>query len=203
MPLFTLGYSHPIEFMLPDGIDMKVDKQTHIVLTGYDKQVLGQVAANMRSRCGNLIPYKNKGVRYTGEVLRKKVGKTGASEERSKRWLTKVSKNETRGPAYISASGKRLIGTYRAAAARRYSGRSNHTYAQVIDDSKGATVVSASTSGSKAGGNVEAARKIGAEVAQKAIERGIKRVVFDRGGYIYHGRVKALADAAREAGLEF
>jgi large subunit ribosomal protein L18 len=78
-----------------------------------------------------------------------------------------------------------------------------HTYAQVIDDSKGVTLVAASTAGSKSGGNVEAAKKIGAEVAQKAIEHGIKKVVFDRGGYIYHGRVKALADAAREAGLEF
>ncbi len=76
--LFTLGYSHPIEFLLPDGVDMKVDKQTHIVLTGYDKQVLGQVAANMRA-LRKPDPYKNKGVRYTGEVLRKKVGKTGAS----------------------------------------------------------------------------------------------------------------------------
>ena len=78
-----------------------------------------------------------------------------------------------------------------------------HTYAQVIDDSKGTTLVAASTAGSKTGGNVEAAKRIGTEVAQKAIEHGIKRVVFDRGGYIYHGRVKALADAAREAGLEF
>jgi large subunit ribosomal protein L6 len=74
---FTLGYSHPIEFLLPDGIDMKVDKQTHIVLTGHDKQLLGQVAANMRA-LRPPDPYKNKGVRYTGEALRKKVGKTGS-----------------------------------------------------------------------------------------------------------------------------
>src|SRR5215469_12315814 len=74
---FTLGYSHPIEFLLPDGVDMKVDKQTHLVLTGHDKQLLGQVAANMRA-LRPPDPYKNKGVRYTGETLRKKVGKTGA-----------------------------------------------------------------------------------------------------------------------------
>jgi large subunit ribosomal protein L6 len=74
---FTLGYSHPIEFMLPDGVDMKVDKQTHIVLSGHDKQLLGQVAANMRA-LRPPDPYKNKGVRYTGETLRKKVGKTGS-----------------------------------------------------------------------------------------------------------------------------
>jgi large subunit ribosomal protein L6 len=74
---FTLGYSHPIEYMLPEGVDMKVDKQTHIVLTSFDKQLIGQVAANMRA-LRKPDPYKNKGVRYTGEVLRKKVGKTGA-----------------------------------------------------------------------------------------------------------------------------
>ncbi len=81
-----------------------------------------------------------------------------------------------------------------------------HIYAQVIDDSKGVTVVAASTSekGSKGtGGNVAAAREIGKRVAERAKERGITKVVFDRGGYLYHGRVKALADAAREAGLEF
>lgn len=75
---FTLGYSHSIEFYLPDGIDMKIDKQTHLVLTGSDRQLLGQVAANMRA-LRPPDPYKNKGVRYTGESLRKKVGKTGAS----------------------------------------------------------------------------------------------------------------------------
>ena len=74
---FTLGYSHPIEVLLPDGVDMKIDKQTHLVLTGYDRQLLGQVAANIRA-LRKPDPYKNKGVRYTGEVLRKKVGKTGA-----------------------------------------------------------------------------------------------------------------------------
>ena len=74
---FTLGYSHPIEFLLPDGIDMKIDKQTHLVLTGHDRQLLGQVAADMRA-LRPPDPYKNKGVRYTGESLRKKVGKTGA-----------------------------------------------------------------------------------------------------------------------------
>ncbi len=74
---FTLGYSHPIELLLPDGVDVKIDKLTHLVLTGYDKQMVGQVAANMRA-LRPPDPYKNKGVRYTGEALRKKVGKTGA-----------------------------------------------------------------------------------------------------------------------------
>ena len=74
---FTLGYSHPIELLLPDGVDLKIDKQTHLVLTGYDKQMVGQVAANIRA-LRPPDPYKQKGVRYTGEVLRKKAGKTGA-----------------------------------------------------------------------------------------------------------------------------
>jgi large subunit ribosomal protein L6 len=77
---FNLGYSHPIEVLLPDGVDMKVDKQTHLVLTGYDRQLLGQVAANIRA-LRKPDPYKNKGIRYTGEALRKKVGKTGASSK--------------------------------------------------------------------------------------------------------------------------
>jgi large subunit ribosomal protein L6 len=75
---FTLGYSHPIEVLLPDGVDLKIDKQTHLTLTSFDKQLLGQVAANIRA-LRKPDPYKNKGIRYTGEVLRKKVGKTGAS----------------------------------------------------------------------------------------------------------------------------
>jgi large subunit ribosomal protein L18 len=81
----------------------------------------------------------------------------------------------------------------------------NHIYAQVIDDQKGETLVSASTLALKVktGGNVAAAKETGKAVAELAVKQGIKKVVFDRGGYLYHGRIKALADAAREAGLEF
>ena len=81
----------------------------------------------------------------------------------------------------------------------------NHIYAQVIDDQKGETLVSASTLQLKlkSGGNVAAAKEIGKAVAEKAVAKGVKRVVFDRGGYLYHGRIKALADAAREGGLNF
>ena len=75
---FVLGYSHAIEVLLPEGVDLKVDKQTHLVLSSHDKQLLGQVAANIRA-LRKPDPYKNKGVRYTGEVLRKKVGKSGAT----------------------------------------------------------------------------------------------------------------------------
>ena len=81
----------------------------------------------------------------------------------------------------------------------------NHVYAQLIDDQKGETIAAASSLQLKlkSGGNVAAAKEIGKAIAEKAKEKGVKKVVFDRGGFLYHGRVKALADAAREAGLEF
>lgn len=84
----------------------------------------------------------------------------------------------------------------------------NHIYAQVIDDATHTTIASASTivkkgEDKKSGGNIAAAQEVGKLVAERAKEKGITKVVFDRGGYLYHGRVKALADAAREAGLEF
>ena len=74
---FALGYSHPVVFDIPTGIDVAIDKQTHITVTGVDRQLVGQVAANIRA-LRKPDPYKQKGVRYTGEVLKKKVGKTGA-----------------------------------------------------------------------------------------------------------------------------
>ncbi|TLS35503.1 50S ribosomal protein L18 [Pseudalkalibacillus caeni] len=84
---------------------------------------------------------------------------------------------------------------------------SKHIYAQLIDDVNGVTLASASTLDNgvevEQGGNVDAAQKVGEAIAQRAIDNGYKEVVFDRGGYLYHGRVKALAEAAREAGLKF
>jgi large subunit ribosomal protein L18 len=84
----------------------------------------------------------------------------------------------------------------------------NHIYAQVIDDASGKTLAAASTVAGKkgvkrTGGNIASAKEVGKSIAERAKEKGIKKVVFDRGGYLYHGRIKALADAAREAGLEF
>ncbi len=75
--IFALGYSHAVVFDIPAGIDVTIDKQTHITVTGVDRQLVGQVAANIR-RLRKPDPYKQKGVRYTGEVLKKKAGKTGA-----------------------------------------------------------------------------------------------------------------------------
>jgi large subunit ribosomal protein L6 len=75
--IFALGYAHAVVFDIPVGIDVTIDKQTHITVTGVDRQLVGQVAANIR-RLRKPDPYKQKGVRYTGEVLKKKAGKTGA-----------------------------------------------------------------------------------------------------------------------------
>ena len=75
--IFALGYAHAVVFDIPAGIDIVIDKQTHITVTGVDRQLVGQVAANIR-RLRKPDPYKQKGVRYTGEVLKKKAGKTGA-----------------------------------------------------------------------------------------------------------------------------
>ncbi len=84
-----------------------------------------------------------------------------------------------------------------------------HIYAQIIDDYSGKTIISASSIDKelkgkiKTGSNIEAAKTVGLLVAKRAVDKGIKNVVFDRGGYLYHGRIKALADAAREGGLKF
>ena len=118
--------------------------------------------------------------------------------------ITKTSKDQTRQKVH-SRIRKKVLGTAERPRLNVYRSV-NHIYAQVIDDAQGQTLVSASSvdkDGKTKGGNVAAAKAIGKLVAERAKEKGIKSVVFDRGGYQYHGRVKALADAAREAGLEF
>jgi large subunit ribosomal protein L18 len=120
--------------------------------------------------------------------------------------LTGISKNQKRGHIHDRIR-KKMQGTAERPRLNVYRSL-NHIYVQVIDDLHGATVVSASSAeGKKAdrktGGNVAAAKTVGKIIAERAKAKGVTKVVFDRGGYIYHGRVKALADAAREAGLQF
>ena len=120
--------------------------------------------------------------------------------------LTNASKNQTRSRVHDRIR-KRMVGTPERPRLNVYRSL-NHIYAQVIDDLHGKTLVSASTvEGAKAskrpGGNVASAKEIGKRIAERAKEKGIAKVVFDRGGYLYHGRIKALADAARAAGLQF
>ncbi|MBE3569035.1 MAG: 50S ribosomal protein L18 [Bacillales bacterium] len=119
--------------------------------------------------------------------------------------ITKPDKNKVRKKRHARVRTK-ISGTSSRPRLNVY--RSNkHIYAQLIDDTKGVTLVSASTLEKdfdlESTGNVEAAAKVGELIAKKAVEKGITSVVFDRGGYLYHGRVKALADAARENGLQF
>ncbi len=121
------------------------------------------------------------------------ISKSDKNKARLKRHL-RIRKN-------ISGTGARpRLSVFRSA---------KHIYAQVIDDITGATIAQASTLDPELktvvtnGGNIEAARQVGTLVAQRAINNQLKQVVFDRGGYLYHGRIQALADAAREAGLEF
>ncbi len=105
-----------------------------------------------------------------------------------------------RGVLRRAAHGRKRLSVFRS---------SKHIYAQVIDDDAGTTLVAASSiekptrGGLKTGANIEAAKTVGKLIAERAQEKGIKDVIFDRGGYLYHGRVKALADAAREGGLNF
>lgn len=117
--------------------------------------------------------------------------------------ITQTKRNEVRQRVHTRIREK-ISGTAERPRLNVYRSL-NHIYAQVIDDQKGVTLASASTLSLKlkTGGNVASAKEIGKAVAERAIEKGVKKVVFDRGGYLYHGRIKALADAAREAGLEF
>jgi large subunit ribosomal protein L18 len=124
--------------------------------------------------------------------------------------ITKTSKDLTRQKVHTRIR-KQILGTAGRPRLNVYRS-TNHIYAQVIDDTQGVTLVSATSvekgkgiKGDKrpTGGNVGSAKEVGKLIAERAKQKGISKVVFDRGGYLYHGRVKALADAAREAGLEF
>ncbi|MCI1576630.1 MAG: 50S ribosomal protein L18 [Weizmannia coagulans] len=119
--------------------------------------------------------------------------------------ITKPDKNQVRKKRHARVRAK-LSGTAERPRLNIYRSNKN-IYAQLIDDVNGVTLASASTLDKELSlestGNVEAAQKVGELIAKRAMEKGIKEVVFDRGGYLYHGRIKALADAARENGLQF
>ena len=120
--------------------------------------------------------------------------------------LTQLSKNAKRRHVHDRIR-KKVMGTSERPRLNVYRSL-NHIYVQLIDDLKGQTLVSANSAEGKkgertTGGNVAVAKNVGKTIADRAKAQGITKVVFDRGGYIYHGRVKALADAAREAGLQF
>ena len=120
--------------------------------------------------------------------------------------LTKAGKNATRQRVHDRIR-KKVLGTSERPRLNVYRSL-NHIYVQVVDDLNGQTLVSASSAEGKkgerrTGGNVASAKAIGKAIAERAKAKGIEKVVFDRGGYLYHGRIKAVADAAREGGLKF
>lgn len=119
--------------------------------------------------------------------------------------IKKTSRNELRKKKHLRIRNK-ISGTPETPRLNVFRS-AKHIYAQIIDDVNQVTLVSASTLDKdlklENGGNIEAAKQVGKLVAERAVAKGITSVVFDRGGYLYHGRVKALADAAREAGLKF
>jgi large subunit ribosomal protein L18 len=121
--------------------------------------------------------------------------------------ITKIDKNKARLKRHLRVR-KKIFGTPERPRLSVFRS-SKHIYAQLIDDVKGVTLAAASTLDKELagqignGGDVESARKVGELIAKRAKAKGYERVVFDRGGYLYHGRIQALADAAREAGLQF
>ena len=203
----NLGYSHPVEMEDPEGVETVVEGQNKIIVKGLSKEKVGQFAAEIRDK-RRPEPYKGKGIKYADEVIRRKVGKTGKKiSKESVKMVSKKSRSEVRVNKHRKLRN-RLSGT--AECPRLAVFRSNnHMYAQIIDDTVGNTLVSASTlqkdvkANLEKTNNVDAAAYLGKVIAEKALEKGIKDVVFDRGGFIYQGKVQALADAAREAGLNF
>uniref|UniRef100_A0A914YLI0 Large ribosomal subunit protein uL18c n=4 Tax=cellular organisms TaxID=131567 RepID=A0A914YLI0_9BILA len=177
----SLGFSHPVDHQLPAGITAECPTQTEIVLKCADKQVIGQVAADLRAY-RRPEPYKGKGVRYADEVKSARI------------------RRATRARRKLQELGATRLVVHRTP---------RHIYAQVIAPNGSEVLVAASTVEKaiaeqlKYTGNKDAAAAVGKAVAERALEKGIKDVSFDRSGFQYHGRVQALADAAREAGLQF
>ena len=193
-----LGFSHDVDIPPPAGITFAVPKQTEI------KHLRHRQAAGRRDRRPD-PPYPSAGaLQGQGRALRRRKGPPqGRQEEVSHGALSSRHPPSAAPSAPARASSKLANGRPRLSVFRS----SKNIYAQVIDDERGVTLAAASSlEGGKAkakGSDKDAAARVGDLVAQRAMEKGVKDVVFDRGGYLYHGRVKALADAAREAGLNF
>ena len=190
--VLALGYSHPVEMEDPEGIETVVDGTNVIIVKGISKEKVGQYAAEIRAKRAP-EPYKGKGIKYSDEVIRRKVSKKS-------RTVVRENKHRKLRNRFSGTAERPRLAVFRS---------NNHMYAQIIDDTVGKTLVSASTLDKdvkaelEKTNNVEAATVVGTVVAKKALEKGITTVVYDRGGFVYEGKVKALAEAAREAGLEF
>ena len=179
---------------------------TRIDVVGIDKEVVGQVAANIRA-IRKPEPYKGKGIRYVGEVRpAARPARPPVTDKEATSHEHESAEEASRSPAPPPSRPQEGRGHGRTAASGRVPVEPPH---QRPDHRRRAGVTLAAASTVEADlrtggtGNIDAATKVGKLVAERAKAAGIAEVVFDRGGFLYHGRVAALADAAREAGLEF
>ena len=177
---FSLGYTHPIFIQLPKEVKVETKSERNqnpvVILESCDKALLGLICAKIRS-FRKPEPYKGKGILFKGKKIERRI-------KIKYRIRKSVNGNAERPRLSVFRSNKQI-------------------YAQVINDITGTTLASASSLGLEAMPKKEQAAKVGALIAEKAQAAGITSVVFDRNGYLYHGRVKELADAARNGGLNF
>ena len=197
----ALGFSHDVVYPIPDGITIATPRPIEIVISGIDKQKVGQVAAEIRE-FRPPEPYKGKGVKYADETssARKARRSNGAADDQSRQKDRTAEGAHTRGAARGGVRPQRLS-VFRS---------SKHIYAQVIDDESGADRrrrlldrEADARQRSRPAPTSTRPRRSASWSPSGPLDKGVKEVMFDRGGYIYHGRVKALADAAREGGLKF
>ena len=190
-----LGYSHDVNFPVPEGIDVKTPDQNTVEISGIDKQT-GRPGRRRDPPLAQARAVQGQG----HQVSRRVYLPQRRQEEIAMAHLSLFDRRRRRVRTALRAraSGKPRLSVHR-------SGR--HIYAQVIDDAAGVTIASASTLDKdlkgKTGATKEGAAAVGKTLAERARKAGVSAVVFDRGGFLFHGRVKALADAAREGGLEF
>ena len=215
----NLGFSHPVVYPIPDGIKITCERPTAIKVEGVDKRLVGQVAAEIRG-----VP-SARALQGQGRALHRRDRSAARKARRSDDAIVMARRHQLprlmagqpamtcAGPADLRTRRERLRFQLRHKSGGRprlsvfRSGK--NIYAQVIDDAQGRTLAAASSldktlrEALKTGADKAAAAAVGKLVAERALAAGVKEVVFDRGAYLYHGRVKALADAAREGGLAF
>ena len=181
-----VGYTHPVVFEIPEGLEAKFEKNV-LTITGADKQKVGEFAATVR-KTRKPEPYKARGFVIVVSTADKNRGKQGRGQAK----MTKI--RNIKSPAKIKEDNPRpRLSVYRSLT---------NIFAQIIDDTTGTTLVSASSL--KISGNLmKKSEIVGRELAILALDKKIKKIVFDRNGFAYHGAVKSLANAARQAGLEF
>ena len=195
----NLGLSHDVDYVAPEGVTVTAPKQTEIVVEGIDEQLVGQVAANIRA-WRKPEPYKRQGHSLQRRVClpqrRQEEVRTRVMAN-SKRQLFLKRRLRVRNKLRRANTGRVRLSVHRS---------NKNISVQLIDDVAGRTLASASSLEKDLGvvgkNNIEAATKVGAAIAERAKKAGVETAYFDRGGFLFHGKVKALAEAAREGGLK-